>query len=393
MAETSRLSVLLDVVHQFFIYGEFETAAPFGSGHINDTFMSRWNQAGTRIRYLHQRINEGVFVRPGEVMENIERVTGHIAQKLAAAGVSGRSRRTLTVVPSRDGKPWVRDAGGGWWRTYLFIEGTHTLELASSPEEARFLGTSIGNFQRQLADLGGERLHETIPDFHNMESRYRRFYEAVSRDALGRAGQVQEEIAFMKENETRGGILIRALRDGLIPERICHNDTKMNNILIDDADSQALCVGDLDTVMPGTSLFDVGDLIRTVTTRAEEDEQDLSRVKFDLCFFEALVDGYLSEALEFLVEEETALIPESGRNITQIMGLRFLTDYLEGDHYYHIARQDHNLDRCRNQIALIKSMDAQWQAILDTTAAICERRRAQAGLKTEPVFKAGGASL
>lgn len=370
MAENLRLSLLLDLVHQFSIHGEFETAAPFGSGHINDTFMSRWDQAGTRVRYLHQRINEKVFVRPDEVMENIERVTTHIAKKLAAAGVSGRSRRTLTVVPSREGKLWVRDAGGGWWRTYLFIEGTHALEVASSPEQARFLGKSIGNFQKQLADLGGGRLHETIPDFHNMEKRYRRFYDAVSRDALGRVRQVREEIAFMQENEERGGILIRALREGRIPERICHNDTKMNNILIDDENAQALCVGDLDTVMPGTSLFDTGDLIRTVTTRAEEDERDLSKVEFDLRFFEALLEGYLSEALEFLQEEEKALIAESGRNITQIMGLRFLTDYLEGDHYYHIARQDHNLDRCRNQIALIKSMDIQWQSILDTTAAI-----------------------
>jgi Ser/Thr protein kinase RdoA (MazF antagonist) len=391
MAEARRLSVLLDLIHQFSIYGEFESAAPFGSGHINDTFVSRWNQAGTGVRYLHQRINEGVFVHPGEVMENIERVTSHIAKKLAASEVPGRSRRTLTVVPARNGKPWVRDAGGGLWRTYLFIEGTHTLELASSPEEARFLGKSIGNFQKQLADLGGERLHETIPDFHNMESRYRRFYRAVSADALGRAKQVGEEIAFMRENEERGCILIRALREGRIPERICHNDTKMNNILIDDADSQALCVGDLDTVMPGTSLFDTGDLIRTVTTRAEEDERDLSKVYFDLCFFQALLEGYLSEAVEFLLDEEKNLIAESGRNITQIMGLRFLTDYLEGDHYYHTTRRDHNLDRCRNQIALIKSMDAQWQAILDTASMLGERFRPKAGspFQAEPAFNAG----
>jgi Ser/Thr protein kinase RdoA (MazF antagonist) len=276
MAGTPHLSLLLDLVHQFSIYGEFETAVSFGSGHINDTFMSRWNQAGIRIRYLHQRINEGVFVHPGKVMENIERVTSHLMKKLTSAGISDRSRRTLTVVPSREGKLWVRDAEGGWWRTYLFIEGTHTLELASSPEQARLLGKSIGNFQKQLADLGGGRLHETIPDFHNMESRYCRFYDAISRDAFDRVRQAREEIAFMKKNEDRGGILIRALRESRIPERICHNDTKINNILIDNENSQPLCVGDLDTVMPGTSLFDTGDIIRTVTTRAEEDERDLS---------------------------------------------------------------------------------------------------------------------
>jgi Ser/Thr protein kinase RdoA (MazF antagonist) len=370
---TDQLSLLLGALPQFTIYGEFESAEPFGGGHINNTYRSRWNQAGTRVRYTHQRINEQVFARPDEVMENIERVTRHIAEKLIRAGTPDRSRRVLTVIPSRDGKPWVRDAGGGWWRTYLFIEGTHTLELVSSIEEARFLGKSAARFQRQLADLGEPRLHETIPDFHNMEIRYRRFHEAVSRNSAGRAGEVREEIAFMETNEDRGAMLIRALKDGSIPERICHNDTKMNNILIDDEDSQARCIIDLDTVMPGASLFDVGDLIRTVSTRAEEDERDLSRVQWDPVFLEALLDGYLSEASEFLIPKEKELLCEAGRNITQIMGLRFLTDYLEGDHYYHITRPDHNLDRCRNQIALIRSMDAQWETALGIASSLCER--------------------
>jgi Ser/Thr protein kinase RdoA (MazF antagonist) len=366
------LSALLECVNRFALYGEFEAAAPFGSGHINETFVSRWNQAGAALRYLHQRINEKVFARPDQVMENIRRVTLHIAQKLMAqgGGASGWSRRVLTVVPGRDGKPWVRDREGGWWRTYLFIEGTHSLELADSPAAAAFLGRSVGLFQKQLADLGGERLHETIPDFHNMESRYRRFYQALSTDPLGRAREVAPEIAFMEANESRGALLIRALREGRIPERICHNDTKMNNILIDNADSQALCLTDLDTVMPGSSLFDLGDLIRTAATRSREDERDLSRVVFDLEYFEALLRGYLSEAAAFLTGEEKQLLAEAGRSFAQIMGLRFLTDYLEGDRYYRIARPDHNLDRCRNQIALIKSMDAQWDKALEIAGGI-----------------------
>jgi Ser/Thr protein kinase RdoA (MazF antagonist) len=363
----NRLPALMDCIRRFALYGEFETAAPFGSGHINETFVSRWNQAGATVRYLHQRINEKVFVRPDRVMENIQRVTAHIAHKLMAEGdgAVGWSRRVLTVVPGRDGKPWVRDREGGWWRTYLFIEGTHSPELADSPATAAFLGRSVGLFQKQLADLGGERLHETIVDFHNMESRYRRFYQALAKDALGRAGEVAPEIIFMEENENRGTILIRALQEGRIPERICHNDTKMNNILIDNADSQALCLTDLDTVMPGSSLFDVGDLIRTVATRSREDERDLSQVVFDTAYFKALLEGYLSEAVAFLTEEEKKLLAEAGRSFAQIMGLRFLTDYLEGDPYYHIARPEHNLDRCRNQIALIKSMDAQWDKALE----------------------------
>jgi hypothetical protein len=301
-----------------------------------------------------------VFARPGEVMENIERVTRHIREKLQSAGVKDPNRRTLTVIPGVDGKPWVRDDQGGWWRTYYFIEKTHVLQVAGSPVEAGLLGKSIGRFQKQLSDLPGGRLYETIPGFHNMETRYCGFYEALGRDRFNRAALVREEIAFMRENEERGGVLVRAMRDAEIPERICHNDAKMNNILLDDSSGEALCVIDLDTVMPGTSLFDLGDLVRTVTTRAREDERDLGLVTFDPGFFTALLEGYLAEASDFLVPKERELLAEAGRNITQIMALRFLTDYLEGDHYYRIARPDHNADRCRNQIALIRSMDSQW---------------------------------
>ncbi|MDR2597533.1 MAG: aminoglycoside phosphotransferase family protein [Treponema sp.] len=353
------------IIRQFAIYGEFISASSFGGGHINDTFQSRWNQAGTAVRYTHQRINSKVFVRPDQVMENILRVTRHITEKYQTAGVPDYSRRSLTVVPARDGKPWVQDSNGEWWRTYLFIENVHTKDKTASPQEARFLGASIGRFQKQLADLPPPRLHDTIPDFHNMEKRYIRFYEALEKDVCGRAKDVTAEIDFMKQNEERGAVLLRAQREGRIPERICHNDTKINNILIDDADSSALCVIDLDTVMPGTSLFDVGDLIRSVTTTAAEDERDISKIEFDTVFFESLLEGYLAEAMEFLSKEEIALIAESGRTITQIMALRFLTDYLEGDHYYHISRTEHNLDRSRNQIALIRSMDSKWKKALE----------------------------
>jgi Ser/Thr protein kinase RdoA (MazF antagonist) len=340
----------------FAVYGDFESIAPFGGGLINHTFVSVWNQAGTRVRYLHQRINDRVFTRPDHVMENFTRVTAHIAAK--TAGMPNHSRRTLTVVRTRDGLPYTRDAEGGWWRTYLFVEGVRAQDLASSPEEARVLGAGIGRFQKQLADLPPPRLHETIPNFHNMETRYARFHAALSGDPLKRACEAQEEIAFMEANEERGMILIRGLRDGTLPERICHNDTKMNNIFLDQATGEALCVADLDTVMPGTALFDAGDLIRTVCSRTGEEERDLTKVAFDPHFFEALIAGYRSEADAFLTAEEKRLIPEAGRNLTHIMALRFLTDYLEGDHYYATSRPKHNLDRCRNQLALIRSLDA-----------------------------------
>ena len=361
MGEMKAAFLAEGIVHHFAINGEFEGIDPFGSGHINDTFLSRWNQAGTTVRYTHQRINQKVFAHPDELMDNIQRVTSHIREKFRASGEKDWSRRALTVVPGRDGKPFSRDSEGGWWRTYLFIEKSHTVELTTSPAEARLLGACIGAFQKQLADLPPPRLFDSIPDFHNMEKRYLRFYDAVSKDVCGRVKDVGPEIDFMKANEERGGILIRSLREGKIPERITHNDTKMNNILVDDEDEKAVCVIDLDTVMPGTSLFDIGDLIRTVTNAAEEDETDLSKVKVDLEYFRALTEGYLSEALGFLTKEENALITESGRNLTHLMGLRFLTDFLEGDHYYHTSRPGHNLDRSRNQITLIRSMDKHWE--------------------------------
>jgi Ser/Thr protein kinase RdoA (MazF antagonist) len=360
------------VLDRFSIYGDPESVVPFGKGHINDTFVSTWNQGGTRLRYTHQRINDRVFSRPDEVMENILRVTGHIREKLA--GVEDRSRRVLTVIPAVDGKPFVRDREGGWWRTYCFIENARGGDLASSPEEAALLGKSVGRFQNQLADIGGERLLETIPGFHNMETRYTRFHQALQKDELGRAGGCREEVDFLLENEKRGSLLIRSLWEGTIPERICHNDTKMNNILLDESSGEALCVIDLDTVMPGTSLFDLGDLIRTVATRAGEDEQDLSGAGFDGVLFRALVEGYFSEARSFLVPAEYDLVCESGRSMTQIMALRFLTDYLEGDHYYHIERPLHNLDRCRSQIALIRSMDSQWEEAEKTVKELSRLR-------------------
>jgi hypothetical protein len=355
----SKQRLLEAVLGHFSIYGDLEDIVPFGKGHINDTFVSTWNQGGTRLHYTHQRINQHVFARPDEVMENILRVTNHIKTKLE--GIRDRSRRVLTVIPAMDGKPFIRDAEGGWWRSYCFIEHARGGDTASSAEEAALLGKSVGRFQNQLSDIGGDRLYETIPGFHNMETRYTRFHQALQQDDHDRAGGCREEIDFLLKNEERGGLLIRSLWERSLPERICHNDTKMNNILLDESSGEALCVIDLDTVMPGTSLFDLGDLIRTVATRIGEDEQDLSGAGFDIVLFRALVEGYFSEARHFLIPAEYALVCESGRSMTQIMALRFLTDYLEGDHYYHIDRPLHNLDRCRSQIALIRSMDSQWE--------------------------------
>lgn len=365
-----------EIFKRFAIYGDLVSFKPFGGGHINGTYLSVWNQAGTQVRYTHQRINRRVFQNPAAVIENIRRITEHIAAKLIAeaepaAAIANQgaaavpvSRQALTLIPAKDGRYFYIDPAGEYWRTYLFIEDAVTYERMESSALARKAGAAIGAFQRQLSDYRGPALHETIPDFHNMHSRYDQLDHAVAHDVAGRLAEVRAELAFLEANRARGMILSDGLARGTLPRGITHNDTKLNNILFDAATGNALCIIDLDTVMPGTVLFDTGDLIRTAANTACEDEPDLSKVRFDTSLFAALIDGYLSTASSFLTPAEKSLIAESGRVLTQIMAVRFLTDYLNGDRYYKISRPTHNLDRARSQIALIRSMDSQWERIL-----------------------------
>jgi len=367
----------VEIFKQFDIYGDLQSFQAFGKGHINNTYLSVWNQAGTQVRYTHQRINKHVFKKPAEVVENIRHITEHIAAKLAAdtdikANVGGyflvedtisASRRVLTLVPTKDGRFFYVDRDGEYWRTYLFIEKASTFEQMDSPALAHKVGAAVGIFQQQLSDYSGPSLHETIPDFHNMHSRYEQLDRAVALNTAGRLETVREELAFLEENRARGMILSDGLTNGTLKRGITHNDTKLNNILFDDATGEAICLIDLDTVMPGTVLFDTGDLIRTAANTACEDEQDLSKVHFDCNIFKALIGGYLSTAGGCLTAYEKSLITESGRILTQIMAVRFLTDYLNGDIYYKTTRPTHNLDRARTQIALIKSMDSQWEQL------------------------------
>ena len=367
----------VEIFKQFDIYGDLQSFQAFGKGHINNTYLSVWNQAGTQVRYTHQRINKHVFKKPAEVVENIRHITEHIAAKLAAdtdikANVGGyflvedtisASRRVLTLVPTKDGRFFYVDRDGEYWRTYLFIEKASTFEQMDSPALAHKVGAAVGIFQQQLSDYSGPPLYETIPDFHNMHSRYEQLDRAVALNTAGRLETVREELAFLEENRTRGMILSDGLANGTLKRGITHNDTKLNNILFDDATGEAICLIDLDTVMPGTVLFDTGDLIRTAANTACEDEQDLSKVHFDCNIFKALIGGYLSTVGGCLTAYEKSLIAESGRILTQIMAVRFLTDYLNGDIYYKTTRLTHNLDRARTQIALIKSMDSQWEQL------------------------------
>ena len=349
------------ILNQFALYGSLESFKGFGNGHINNTYISVRNQGGTRVRYTHQRINKNVFKNPEQVVQNIHNITGHIYNKVADeqnAAVSP-SRRVLQLVPAKDGRLWYVDDDGEYWRTYVFIEHASTFEVMSGTDLAYKVGKAVGTFQKQLSDYTGPALYETIPRFHDMHSRYAQLDEAVASDKAGRFSSITDEVDFLQKNRDRGMILSDGLAHGTLKSGITHNDTKLNNILFDDATGEAVCMIDLDTVMPGTVLFDTGDLIRTATNTGAEDERDLSKVGFNADLFRALIGGYMSEASDFLTDYEKSLIAESGRVFAQIMAVRFLTDYLNGDVYYKIERPSHNLDRTRTQLTLMKSMDAQ----------------------------------
>ena len=350
---------LASVTSGFPLLGRFRSAAPYGSGHINDTFAVVFDQAGRPVRYIFQRINHRIFKDVPALMQNISRVTAHATRKAAVQGGDDASRRALTLVPARDRSPYHRDAEGAWWRCYLFIEGARTHDIIENPRQAREAARAFGEFQQLLVDLPGGRLNETIPNFHHTRRRFEALQQAVANDPRGRVKEVAAELEFARAREPIVDTLLDLQNKGEIPERITHNDTKLNNVMIDDVTHEGVCVIDLDTVMPGLALYDFGDMVRSATNSAAEDERDLGKVHSRLSIFEALVEGYLAAARPFLNAAEIAHLAFSGRLITFEIGLRFLTDFLEGDVYFKTKRPGHNLDRARNQFALLRSMEAQ----------------------------------
>jgi Ser/Thr protein kinase RdoA (MazF antagonist) len=341
------------VARQFEISGEFLHAERYGSGHINDTYRAVFDAGGPRALAILQRINHNVFKNPVALMENIQRVTSHLAGQVAAH--PDRSRRVLSLVPSRDGQFWHLDAEGNYWRAYRFIGGARTYDAAVSTEQAFQAARAFGQFQQQLADLSAPPLHDTIPDFHNTPKRFAALERAIEADVDGRAVLAKPEIDFALAHQSITGVLL----DAKLPQRVTHNDTKFNNVMLDDATGEGICVIDLDTVMPGLALYDFGDMVRTTTSPTQEDERDLSKITMQFPMFEALVRGYLASASGFLTKEERQYLAFSGKLITFEIGLRFLTDYLSGDTYFKVHRDGHNLDRCRTQFKLIESIEQQ----------------------------------
>lgn len=362
-----RAALALRVAESFELDAVATHAEPHGSGHINDTFALTCRSArGLSRRYLLQRINGRIFRDIPALMENVARVTRHARSRLPATG----GERALSLIPGRDGGAFTRDETGAAWRCYDFIEGARTYDLLERPEQAREAAAAFGRFQGLLADLPAPRLHETIPAFHHTRRRFESFVEILRRDPAGRAAAAREEIAFAAAREATVDRLLDQHARGALPERITHNDTKLNNVMLDDATGRAVCVIDLDTVMPGLALYDFGDLVRSATNAAPEDGTDLARAVARPEIFTALAEGYLSTARDFLLPAELAELAFSGRLITFEIGLRFLTDFLEGDVYFKTKRPAHNLDRARNQFSLVRSLEAQQDAFQRTVDRI-----------------------
>lgn len=347
----------------FQLKGEFESAVPYGSGHINDTYLAVYKVQGQPRRFIHQRINHNVFKDPVSLMENIARVTAHQRRKLEAENCPDPERRALTTISAKDGRAYWQDAEGNTWRTYIFIEGATSHDSIQSAAQATQAAKAFGQFQSMLTDLPGERLHDTIPGFHDTPKRLQALMAAIERDERNRAAEASKEIEFVMARAGITSALLDKHAEGLIPERITHNDTKLNNVMLDDVTSEGICVIDLDTVMPGLALYDFGDMVRTATSPRPEDELDLSLIHMRMPMFEALVDGYLSAAHGFLTPTERDCLAFSGKLITLEIGIRFLTDFLMGDVYFKTKRPNHNLDRCRTQFRLVESIEEQEDAM------------------------------
>ena len=345
---------------QFAVSGDFLYGEELRNGHINTTYRACYrSEDGQEDRYILQRINDYVFKDPAQVMRNVEKVTRHITWKLLrrrrdAAG------QTLNLFPARGGRNYIiLPEEGGMWRCYNNIEDTHTYDVVENTRQAYQAGFAFGSFQDLISDMNPEDIKESIPDFHNTPKRYEALLASAKADVKGRAANCQAELELLAGWADRFSRITSMLESGELPTRITHNDTKINNVMLDSETDEAVCVIDLDTVMPGSVLYDFGDMVRTATCMASEDEEDLSKVRMEMPFFESLAEGYLDAAHNFLTTREVEYMPFAGWLITTEIGIRFLTDYLDGDLYFRTEKPEHNLIRARNQFKLAQSIDSQ----------------------------------
>ncbi len=351
-----------EALEAFELPGKVISCEKYGNGHINDTFLVKTEDGVNEKKFILQRMNSEVFKDPESLMRNIVLVTDFLKEKIRARG-GEVERETLNPLKTRDGKAYYTDSIGSCWRVYTFITGAVSLDRVRNADDFYQSGVAFGRFSGQMADFDASKLVETIPDFHNTPKRYEAFQEAISRNICKRVGSVGNEIAFFETHKSDMEYCADRLKKGLIPLRVTHNDTKLNNIMLDANTGKGICVIDLDTVMPGLSIFDFGDSIRFGANTAAEDEQDLSKVSLSLELFEIYVKGYLEGCDGALTDEEIRLLPYGAKTMTLECGMRFLTDYLQGDTYFMVHRENHNLDRARTQIRLVQDMEKKWDAM------------------------------
>jgi hypothetical protein len=363
---TNPLSPLYEIVTHFQMDGDVAEIAPYGTGHINGTYRvtCRLPGEGRRERaYILQRINQNIFKQPENLMQNMERVTAHLRQKIGSNGGDSQ-RRVITLIPTRSGENFYRTPQGDFWRAEVFIEGAQTYLQAQNATHYYQAARAFGDFQRHLSDFPIEQLHTTIPDFHHTGKRFQTFVQAVESDTHNRAQGVRADIEFALQRASEATRLVDLVAAGQMPERVTHNDTKLDNVMIDDTTGEGVCVIDLDTVMPGLAVFDFGDTVRSCCNPALEDEPDLAKVTFSLPTFNLLAQGFLDATRDCLTPIEIDHLAFGAKLITFEQGLRFLGDHLNGDVYYKIHRPNHNLERARTQFKLVSDMEAVFDEML-----------------------------
>ena len=358
------LKQIYPILKEFRLGGDIEGVRPYGNGHINDTFLVEI-KGGESKKYIFQRVNPNVFKKPVQVMKNIEKVTAFLKVR------ADSEREVLSLVPTLDGNTYFEDKDKNVWRVYKYIDNSICLDIVESPDDFYECAFAFGSFQKNLSNFPADTLFETIPDFHNTPSRYGDFLRAVSEDKSGRAKNAQKEIEFIKERQDFYSCLIDAEKKGDLPLRVTHNDTKSNNVMLDKNTRKALCVIDLDTVMPGYSVTDFGDAIRFGASTAKEDEEDLDKVHFDIELYKAYLKGFLDGCGGRLINSEIMLLPEGAKMMTIECGMRFLGDYINGDTYFKTSYPEHNLVRARTQLKLVGEMEENWDEMKDAVSKYC----------------------
>ncbi|MDU4890744.1 MAG: aminoglycoside phosphotransferase family protein [Clostridium sp.] len=360
--ENKYLDIVKEAIEAIDFKGDIVEVKPFGGGHINDTFLVVTENAEKREKYILQRINHDIFKNVEKLMENYCNVCDYLKDVVESRG-GNPLRETITVVKTKDGNSFVKDSKGNYWRGILFIENSITSEVIECKEDLYKTGKAFGGFQNMLSKYKADTLFESIPNFHNTKERFKSFLDAVEKDVAGRRSEVEEDIKFILDREEDTAALVDLLESGELPLRVTHNDTKIGNILLDKDTKEGICIIDLDTVMPGLSLYDFGDAIRSGSTYAAEDEKDLDKVYVDLELFEAFTKGFIEGSAGVLTEKEIEMLPMGAKVIILEQGIRFLGDYLNGDVYYKTSYDKQNLYRTRTQLKLVADMEKKWSKL------------------------------